>query len=117
MPMHSSSASPGMKCLPPGEVTARAGLPSQASYRRASPLPIAANRETDVGALGDECPYSRQRLVEAARHAGVGARQQQNAFVAAGLDRRPAAQDCMLALDHQLCAFAAERTRPCLVFN
>ena len=43
---------------------------------------------------------SRQRLVEAARHAGVGARQQQNAFVAAGLDRRPAAQNCMLAIDY-----------------
>src|SRR5262249_57195837 len=71
----------------------------------------------DVGALGDECPYSRQRLVKAARHAGVGTRQQQNALIAAGLDRRPAAQDRMLALAHQLRAVAAKRTRPYLVFN
>ena len=52
-----------------------------------------------------------------ARHAGVGARQQQNALVTAGLDRRSAAQDRRFALDHQLRALAAERTWPNLVFD
>jgi hypothetical protein len=52
-----------------------------------------------------------------ARHAGVGARQQQNALVTAGLDRCPAAQTRMLAIDHQLRAVAAKRTRPYLVLD
>jgi len=56
-------------------------------------------------------------LASASRHAGVGARQQQNALVAAGLDRSPAAQNRMLAIDHQLRAVTAKRTRPYLVLD
>src|SRR5947209_8014193 len=48
MPMRSSSASPGMKCLPAGEVTARAGLPSQASI----PVRISSS----------DCGESRNRI-------------------------------------------------------
>ena len=107
-----------MKCLPAGEVTASAGLPG-AGLDPGAHLLFRLRRveKQDVGALGDECPDSHQRLVKAARHAGVGTRQQQNALIAAGLDRRPAAQDRMLALDHQLRPVAAERTRPNLIFD
>ena len=59
----------------------------------------------------------RQRLVEAARDAGVGAGEQQNALLAACLDGGAAAQDRGVALDHQFGAVMAERARPDLVLD
>ncbi len=71
----------------------------------------------DVGALGDEGFQPRQGLVEPAGGAGVGAGEQQNAFLAAGLDGGAATQDRGVALDHQFGAVMAERARPGLVLD
>jgi hypothetical protein len=53
MPMRSSSASPGMKCLPAGELTASAGLPAQASILAAS---VRAMRDALAGLKGGPKP-------------------------------------------------------------
>jgi hypothetical protein len=71
----------------------------------------------DVGACRDKGFQPRQRLIEAARAARIGARQQQYAFLMAGLNGGAAAQDRGVALDHQLGALMPERARPRLVLD
>ena len=71
----------------------------------------------DVGALGDERFQPRQCLVEPAGGTGVGAGEQQDAFLTASLGGGAAAQDGGVALDHQLGPVMAERARPGLVLD
>ena len=111
-------ASPGMKCLPAGEVTASAGLPLQAAtaarisasdcgeLRNRMSAPSATNAFSRASASSNprevRASVRASSRMPSSRHASTAARQRRMRGV---------------ALDHQLGAVMAERARPDLVLD